>query len=69
MKYSVLGAVRVGFAGYFSGIMEERKEALAGEIVVLPKKKKIFLKEIELDDVLKDSLSVSRQRSSEVQSG
>ena len=40
MKYSVLGAVRVGFAGYFSGIMEERKEALAGEIVVLPKKKK-----------------------------
>ena len=38
MKCSVLGAVRVGFAGYFSGIMEERKEALAGEMVVLPKK-------------------------------
>ena len=41
MKCSVLGAVRVGFAGYFSGIMEERKEALAGEMVVLPKKKNL----------------------------
>lgn len=41
----MLGAVRVGFAGYFSGIIEEKKEALAGEMVVLPPQKRKNLPE------------------------
>ena len=45
MKCSVLGAVRVGFAGYFSGIIEEKKEALAGKMVVLPPQKEKNLRE------------------------